>query len=319
MDTTKISEKDSLKKWLNILKGQTSRTIILAIILLITMGSLRPDESSGLFPDQYSALKSRWRHCADIVLAGDSRVLIGLSPAEMSKTFKNKRIYNYGFDSAWFSEEYLKAVEDVLDPQSSERMIILAITPHSLTSRRDGKSDKPFEVPVLSRQDELFNRYLARIMHFFQPLSFKNALEGLIPAIADSHTTRKYYEDGWISVQREPINESRNSKRYRSYYTDRTVAEKNISSLLKCITDWQSRGIKVVGVLFPTCKEMYELENQISGFDEKEFASRFEQAGGKWISVDQTKYVSYDGSHLQKDSAVRFSNDFARFLYEAQN
>jgi hypothetical protein len=282
------------------------------------MGSLRPEQSSGLFPDQYWALKSRWRNCADIVLAGDSRVLIGLSPVEMNKTLKNKRIYNYGFGDTWFSGKYLEAVENVLDHNSNDKTIILAITPHSLTKRYDNTGNF-FEKLGLSEQEKFMHIHFGRIMHFFEPLSFKEALEGLIPAMADSHTIRKYYRDGWISVHKEPAEETRESKRYRGFYTERTVSSENISLLMQYIAEWKSRDIKVFGLLFPTCKPMYELENQLSGFNEKEFISQFERAGGKWIYVNQTACTSFDGSHLQQESAERFSNDFTELLYKVWN
>jgi len=318
MDTTKTSEKDSLNGWLSVFKSQASKALMLAIILLIIMGSLRPDQSLGLYPNEYWALKSKWHHCADMVFAGDSRVLIGLSPAELNKSFENERIYNYGFGGTWFSEKYLDAVEKVLDPQSNNKTIILAITPHALTERFNDAGNF-FETHRLSEQDKFMHIHFARIMYFFEPLSFKEALEGLIPTVADSHTTRTYYKDGWISMHKEPIQAKREVKRYRGFYTKRIVIPENVSRVLKYVADWKNQGIKVVGFLFPTCKQMYELENKISGFNEKEFIRRFEEAGGNWINVDQTAYTSFDGSHLQQESAERFSNDFVKLFNKAMN
>jgi len=299
-------------------KRANLQDVILAIILLIIMGSLRPDQPLGLCPNKYWALKSEYHHCADMVLAGDSRVLIGLSPAELNKGFKNKRIYNYGFAAAWFSEEYLDAIENVLDPKGKDKIIILAITPHALTERKEGAGNF-FEADNLSEWNKFMNIHFPKIMNFFEPLSLKDALEGLIPSIAKSHTTKTYYKNGWLSIHREPIQTKRELKRYRGFYNERLVIQENVERVLKYVVEWKNKGIKVFGLVFPTCKQMYELENEISGFNEKEFISLFKEVGGCWIDVDQTAYTSYDGCHLQLEAAVKFSNDFAELLNKAWN
>ena len=73
-------------------------------------------------------------------------------------------------------------------------------------------------------------------------------------------------------------------------------------------------GIKVYAFRPPATEEMLEVENKYSGFDEATFVSFFEAAGGTWLEVEQTKYPSYDGSHLCPDGAIDFSHDLARLI-----
>jgi hypothetical protein len=56
------------------------------------------------------------------------------------------------------------------------------------------------------------------------------------------------------------------------------------------------------------------LEERESGFEEAAFVRRFTSAGGVWLRFPPGRYFSYDGTHLTRDSAVRFSRDLAERL-----
>ena len=62
----------------------------------------------------------------------------------------------------------------------------------------------------------------------------------------------------------------------------------------------------------PVSPAMRELEGELSGFDLQAFVDVFEEAGGIWVGLSQETYLSYDGSHLDRDVAIRFSRDVAR-------
>jgi len=49
------------------------------------------------------------------------------------------------------------------------------------------------------------------------------------------------------------------------------------------------------------------LENEISGFNEKEVKQRLNKIGVHWIMLKNEDYLSYDGSHLHYDSALKLS------------
>jgi hypothetical protein len=296
---------------------RTVRTIVFAVVLITVMGSLQPDTNHGLFPDEYWARKGSWGSCADVVLAGDSRVLIGLSPAEMSKILGPKRIYNFGFGGGWYSPEYLQAVEDLLDPAGDSKMIILGISPHSLT-KRDPETGDFFEIHRLSEQDRFMNTHFARLTYFFEPRSFNDAMVALFPSHAQTRTHRTFCADGWISVHKEPCSISQSIKKYHGFYQKRIADEWNIANIMKAVSEWVCEGISVYGFLPPSCKEMYELEVKVSGFDQADFIARFEKAGGIWIETDPCAYYSFDGSLLQDFSALEFTDDFTRRLLELE-
>ncbi len=293
---------------------RTLRTLSLALILIVAMGSLRPDKPRGVYPKRYWAEKISWHHCADIVVAGDSRVLGGVSPAEMRNMLTHCRILNYGFASNLYVPEYLEAVEQVLDPDSSVKVILLGITPRSLTA----DPDVTYQFSTLkgtSRRQLYMDMCLAPLLSFLEYMSFRDALQGLIPSLDQTRTRRELFADGWLSYSRQPPGEKKELKTYYRIYQKNRVSPEMVEVLNRFVSRWTQTGIRVYGFVMPTCREMVELEEHYSGFDHRQFVDGFEEAGGIWIDTDPDEYESFDGSHLQSHAALRFSQDLAQRLY----
>lgn len=81
--------------------------------------------------------------------------------------------------------------------------------------------------------------------------------------------------------------------------------------------DWVKGGFRVYAFRPPTCHDMTELENRLSGFREEEFVRNFTRAGGRWIPVSNKDYRSYDCSHIDKKSAIKLSYFFAGRISKA--
>ena len=75
---------------------RTLKTLALALAMIVTMGLLRPDKPKGIPPKKYWAKKIAWKHCADVVLTGDSRTFMSLSPKKMQEILTKTKILNYG-------------------------------------------------------------------------------------------------------------------------------------------------------------------------------------------------------------------------------
>lgn len=298
-------------------QDRTVITMVLSLLLILVMGMLRPDKPLGLYQQKYWAQKIQWQHCADVVLTGDSRVLAGLSPVEMQKTLVDRRIVNYAFGSNWYSTEYLQASENVLDPKSHKKTIIMGISPHSLT-QRGGKSAHFFELREFSKQQIFMDIHFAAVKQFLEPMSFRDAFHGLFPSLAPTHTRKEFLVDGWIAIHKTPKGEKRELKRYRKIYEDHQVSEQTIAYVTTFVSEWTRSGITVYGFLLPTCSEMVELEKNFSGFEKGQFIDAFKTAGGLWIETDQCKYYSFDGSHLQDGAALEFSRDIAKRIYDIE-
>ncbi len=309
--------KKTLSKFRYLWSDRTVRTLILTVILIAIMGLSRPDRDHGLYPSEYWARKAGWEQCADMVLAGDSRVLSALSPIEMQRYFPGTRIYNYGFGGAWFSKQYMDKVEELLDAKVENKTIIMGISPHSLT-KRPAETGNFYEIHSMSNRDRFMHIHFAALMRFFDPLSFSAAIDGTFPSLAESHTERTFFADGWIAVHKEPSSKKHAIRKYAGFYEERVVDPCNIENIVKYVKKWTSQRIKVYGFIPPTCPEMYELEAAVSGLDEQYFINRFETAGGIWINIDPAAYHSFDGSHLQDDAALQLTRDFVAEMMKLQ-
>jgi len=298
-------------------KDRTFKALVLAVALIGAMGSLRPDKPRGVYPKRYWARKISWNQCADAVVAGDSRVLGGVSPEEMRKTLPDWRIFNYGFASNLYVPEYLEALESLLDPESKVKAILLAITPHSLTEDPD-VTGQFAELKSLSKKQIHSDMCLAPLSSFVEYMSFRDAFHGLFPALAKGRTRKEFFADGWLAYQRDPPGEKRELKKYYRMYQKSRVSAKMVEGLNRFVSRWTQMGIRVYAFLMPSCREMVELEEQHSGFDPRQFSEDFEKAGGIWIPVDPCAYESFDGSHLQSHAAREFSNDLAQRIHELE-
>lgn len=81
---------------------------------------------------------------------------------------------------------------------------------------------------------------------------------------------------------------------------------------MRRVEKWTKQGIIVFGVRPPSTAEMVKLEEALSGFDESDFVQKFIKAGGIWIPVDTAGLESYDGSHLERKSAIAFSKQLGK-------
>ena len=300
-------------KLTTIAKDRTLQVAFMAALLVLAMGATRPDKPRRMSPKQYWSEKILWRGCADVVLAGDSRVYVGVSPRIMKEYLPGMRVLNYGFSGTGYSPEYLKAVEELLDGSSDKKMIILGITPVSLTASGINRNHF-FEVRAERRFDRYVNLRFAWAVDFLEPMSFKDALHGMFPRLKDSQRDVEYFRDGWVACTKTPETRKHGLRQYRKVLSQYQVDEAVVSDVTESVRRWSARGIRVYGFRPPTCREMVEVETQLSGFDQEGFVEIFERAGGEWIVVDQSGYRSYDGSHLQRDAAEQLSRDLAEAI-----
>ncbi len=296
---------------------RTIRTLITAIILIVIMGSLRPNTTRGMYEKKYWATKISWENYADAVVTGDSRVLGGISPSVMQEVLKERTIVNFGFASNLYDGYYLAAVEKVLKEESKNKTVILGITPHSLT--KDTEITGQFStLKNLSKQELFMQKHFASLISFFEYMSFRDVLEGIYPKSAGSNTYKELFPDGWLAYSKKPPGKKKELGKYLKIYDSCKVTQKMTDNLLKYVSDWNEKKIKVYGFLMPTCQEMVKLEEEISGFNLIEFKITFENSGGIWIEIDPAAYDSFDGSHLQRESAIELSRNLASKIYEIE-
>lgn len=290
--------------------------LLFAALMLLALAALRPRDVAGLHPDVFWARKISWRHCADIVLAGDSRTCSGVSPRVVAEAFPGQRILNFSFDNVAFSPEYLAGVEAVLDPASRRKVVVLGLTPHSLTGRsadRFGFVQKK-EGRRRGLVHRLRNLQPVWLYYVTEPIPLDKALSMIFTSWRVTRHERKYWPDGWVASRLTPERPEEGFAAADRWYKEGRAQPWAAEPLLEKVKFWRAAGIAVFGFRPPTSKELAATEDRLSGFDEAAFARRFEAAGGRWLAFPSGAYHTYDSSHLDREAAVAFSRALGRSL-----
>ncbi len=108
-------------------------------------------------------------------------------------------------------------------------------------------------------------------------------------------------------------------QQYRDAFHDNRVRPVIVDNLLRHVRRWRAKGIRVYGFSPPIAQPILEVEQTCSGFDAAAFMEAFERVGGLWMPAGGTGYVTYDGSHLGRDEARRFSRTLAVQILEAES
>lgn len=294
-------------------RDRTTTALLLAGVVIGIIFLARTPKAGVLLPQEYWAMKTSWQGCADIVLAGDSRLYRGVSPQAMKDFLPGKTILNFGFSANGYSQEYLDRTAEVLRP-GGQRAIVLGITPRSLTPAAIQTNGfiKAMQDAAARLGPQAADTFWAQFDGLCEPVAFDQAFTSLLPWKPRSRYTSDYQADGWVRSEKTPENPRYMLTSYATTFDGNQVDPEVVNRLLARVRQWRQAGIAVYGFRVPTTAEMVALENRFSGFDEKAFMSAFAQEGGTWIAVDQAKYHSYDGSHLRYDGAMQLSHDLAR-------
>ncbi|MBI2945383.1 MAG: hypothetical protein HYY25_14410 [Candidatus Wallbacteria bacterium] len=313
--------------------GRTQATLLGAVFAVLAAGWMRPVSSVGGMPAElFFYRKMLWHHEFDVVCAGDSRTLLGVSPAAMRTVMGQRRIANFGFRLAGYSTRYAERAVELIDPATPRPLMLLGVDPHSLTTNAARNLDQPSTWMSLHPwrpghfNAELENEFLwlaaqhpweirlqvqlGPLLAFFgriTTLDFSQLIQG-----NTRYPVMVAHEDGWFSSRFKQQGLERAVRFIPAMYAGNRVSPHVVAQLLKAVRRMQWRGIEVFGFRLPTDPRVTQLENQCSGFDEAALARDLAAAGGKWLPFDDRDFHTFDGHHLGEDEAVRFSTALAR-------
>ena len=294
------------------------RVVALAAVLVLAVSLARPRDLGGMPVPAFWANKLLQEARYDLVLLGDSRVYRGLSPAEMAREMAAEspapRIFNFGFSSVGLTEDYLAAGAALLDPSATRPMLLIGVTPLSLTARAT-RDNGYLDRAARPRRDLWLDRWFGVVPHVLAPLPLRE-WPTLRPG-GDAGRVRylqRFHEDGWVASRKVPERPDEAVAPYREVLAGEEVSDLVEGDFLAQVADWRVRGVAVFAFRPPTTEAMRAVEADVTGFEESAFADRFESAGGRWIEVDPAAYDSYDGSHLREASALALSRDVARAI-----
>ena len=281
--------------------------LVLLFVILIKLFLPAPFKNETLI-DAFWISKTHLNANNNIVFGGDSRVYRGIScNAFLQEIPADLTAYNFGYSSAGYSEAYLNLLETKLDLTNKNKIIVLGISPHSLTPSAL-KNEGLIEYKNINWFDQFKGLYLSPYLKYFSPYKIDelvNSFKGVKP---EQIYVEDYEIDGWVKSDKFPADSTEALASYQTVFNNNQVNNYIVQNLMHKIVEWNKKGISVVGFRPPTSMEMAKLEDSLSGFNEAKFKLDFSANGGHWIDVKNSDYVSYDGSHLNSISAEKFSH-----------
>ena len=302
--------------------SRTISTAICGFAFLLTIAALKPEPVDPLVrvrarTHRFWVEKTFAESEYDLVVLGDSRVYRGVSPEELEKALPGLKALNFGYSSAGFTEILLNQGRAKLSSTADPRIIVLGISPWSLTAKAGENSHLKQELSR-SFSERLERVYLSSLRASFSsmtPSSLRQNLQAR-PKPPKVLYHQIHHSNGWVESWKVPPNPREQLTAYIENFSKNLVSASIVNELVRQTESWIEEGILVFAFRLPTTSEMVALENKHSGFDEEQIRTRIEASGAVWIDVAEGDYESYDGSHLDRKSARRLSQKLGEKIAE---
>jgi hypothetical protein len=303
-------------------------SLLTASIILVIRLSTSSSTYEGLPPESFWKSKLQQTEGYQIIVAGDSRIYRGISPDTLTKATELPKVINFGFSSVGYESNYLDAVENLVHAHLSPKIIILGISPYSLTPKATEKNGFHDAAHYSGNRLSKLEIRLDEIKSQIPPKGFdpfrqwvKSALRhNLRPAQEEEKIISYNHKNGWSEVKYIGTNTNKTHKTYEYYkniaFNKNFVSHEIIESLLQRIHKWREYGYRVFAFRPPTTDRMEQIENMYSDFDERLFAKQFKEHGGIWLDIDEGGLSCYDGSHLDGLSAIKFSHRLGHAIHQ---
>ena len=294
-----------------------SFVILFSAGFIYLTGILRPSPvSSVVQKEKFWADKVHSKKKYAVIVAGDSRVYRGIDPQELSNELGNLAVLNFGFSSGGFNDLIFSEINSKLLTDATNRIIVLGITPYSLTPK--AQENIHFLQEKNRTPEEVFTRrFVNPFLSFFDPIKPTDLIQNT-DTISGYHEV--FNENGWVASYKLPSNPEAALKSYERDFENNRVQRELINDLCRQISVWRKSGILIFAFRVPSTASMERLENKLSGFDEDSIKSNVVSSGGIWLDIaNKYGYESYDGSHLSERSAVSFSKYLGKRIFESIN
>jgi hypothetical protein len=285
-------------------------TLVLATIMVTVLSFVMPKNKEKYLCDRFWTQKTFAPAVYDIVIMGDSRIYRGISPEIMEKILPEKNILNFGYSDGGLNPDMFKAAENKISQNSRNPVIVLGVTPNSITGY-SMKNVQFWKEKTRPREDIFERLYLNGMLYYFSATSPEAISKLLKNKPSASYYLNEYYSNGYVESEKFPVDTMEAIPSYISDYTNYKVEERYVVDLIRQVKIWNDKGIMVVGFRPPVSAPMHALEDTMGLFNEAAIRARFKKAGGLWIDFKPNAYKTYDGSHLNKESAQKLSNDLA--------
>lgn len=285
-------------------------TLVIASVLIGSLSFVMPKDKEKYLRDQFWTRKTFAPAVYDIVIMGDSRIYRGVSPAEMEKQLPGKKILNFGYSNGGLNTDMFEMATQKLAKNSRDALIVLGVTPNSITGY-SRKNVQFWQEKTRPREDIFERLYLNGILYHFSATTPEAIWNLLKNKKQDSYYGNEYYPNGYVESEKFPTDTTEAIPSYIQDFTTYKVKEQYIRELIRQVNAWNKKGIKVIGFRPPVSAPMRMLEDTMGLYNEGSIKAQFKEAGGHWVDFNPNRYQTYDGSHLNKESALKLSNDLA--------
>ena len=313
--------RNSIRKLITVFSDRCVVTLVLSVFGICVYGANTRPSYSGLPPDSFWRAKMAAVGTADVVVAGDSRVYRGVDPVALAGESSSGVVVNFGFSGTGFDKGYLNATRGMLS-STGARVIVLGVTPHSLTTAAVLKNTYNDYKQFYGVRLHPWQILVARILDRVPPITFANLRNMLFSRPPNNLSTgpRTHFSaNGYaarLTVGQDSDQTRKTMRHYSTIFNANQVAEPIVLDLFRFCEDCRASGVIVVAFRPPTTDEMEAIENSESGFNKSMFAASFEEAGGVWLEVAPDGLETYDGDHLDGQSATLFSKRIGKALSE---
>lgn len=247
----------------------------------------------------------------DIVLAGNSRVYLGLSPHHMSKACSNQRVFNFGFVACSLDRRYLEHAVSLLAPDSPNPTLVLGLCPHVLIKPGGNNGYKYWASQELPERGSLLQQIWRDNLSgkAFIKTNARNLLN-----LARGLPLNRYFDNGWEACLPLRKPSDRYIKVAARLAQNKQVNPGMVDELLEVTSELHQRGVTVLAYRPPSAAHLCQLEENSSGLDFEDFTQRFQQVGGRWLHINPEEYRTFDGAHLDFRNAARLSQEIGKAL-----
>ena len=245
---------------------------------------------SGLFWHEKRYGKQRY----DVLLIGDSRTYMGVSPEILREYIPNMDIYNFGFPTGRINRQLLGEARKRFQ-QNGKHILIFGCTYSDLCN---------------SENKHFFN--IANLNSFWlNNVWIRKKTPVFHRGYIIHHTPFGYMEVRASKNEDATLNML---KHYRDGCQKRPFLPSDFKHFVQNLKWCKKNNIKVVAYRIVSCREMDELEDKLSGVDWNKIKQAVLDEGFIWLErppsplLEQIEEHCWDACHLNTEGAELFSN-----------
>lgn len=236
----------------------------------------------------------------DIVACGDSRIYRGISDDIILTSKEKLSFLNLGYSSAGLSKDYLKFALSKFDSEANPKVLVVGITPHALT--REAFNNYKLNFCLKFNDFEKFRfKFLSKYLKHIVPYKFQELIN-----YKEKNYLQRYDKSGWVASNKLIQDSTFALKSYQNTFSKYQVISDDVISFTKNLNDISRSGIQVIAFRPPSTNQMVLLEDSISGFRES-LIRDYLDSSVLWLDFKNSDFKSYDGSHLNENSARKLS------------